>query len=84
MSVNHLIDNLLAGSCCCGCGDMKAENVRLRDLVQTLIENDANEPIADNGMTVLDGWRVRARAVLSPSHQENTESAVLGSRKGEG
>lgn len=38
---------------------------RLRDLVKTLIENDPDAPIADNGMTVLDGWRERATRVLA-------------------
>lgn len=38
---------------------------RLQDLVNTLIENDPSEPIADNGMTVLDGWRDRAKRVLA-------------------
>lgn len=37
----------------------------LRDLVQTLLDEDPNEPIADNGMTVLDGWRERARRALT-------------------
>lgn len=36
----------------------------LIDLVQTLIGNDPDAPIADNGMTVLDGWRDRAKRVL--------------------
>lgn len=38
---------------------------RLQDLVNTLIENDPSEPIADNGMTALDGWRDRAKRVLA-------------------
>lgn len=37
----------------------------LVDLIQTLMNNDPDEPIADNGMTVLDGWRARAKQVLS-------------------
>lgn len=37
---------------------------RLRDLVKTLIENDPNEPVADNGATVLDVWRDQAKRVL--------------------
>lgn len=37
---------------------------RLSDLVQTLLDNDPTEPVADNGMTVLDAWRERARATL--------------------
>lgn len=36
----------------------------LVDLVQTLIDNDPDYPIADNGMTVLDGWRDQAKRVL--------------------
>jgi len=40
------------------------ERDRLRDLVLTLIDNDPYAPIADNGMTVLDGWRERARKEL--------------------
>lgn len=39
-------------------------NAMLRDLVQTLLTHDPAEPIADNGMTVLDGWRERASRVL--------------------
>jgi len=38
---------------------------RLRDLVKTLIENDPAEPVADNGATVLDVWRDRAKGVLA-------------------
>lgn len=38
---------------------------RLQDLVKTLIENDPTEPVADNGATVLDVWRERAKRVLS-------------------
>lgn len=38
---------------------------RLEDLVKTLIENDPAAPIADNGMTVLGGWRERAKRVLA-------------------
>lgn len=45
---------------CC----LRAEIERLRDLVLTLIDNDPYAPIADNGMTVLDGWRTRARKEL--------------------
>lgn len=41
------------------------ENLRLRELVQVLLDNDPDEPIADNGMTVLDGWRSDARLALS-------------------
>jgi hypothetical protein len=37
---------------------------RLRDLVQTLLDNDPNETVADNGMTVLDAWRDQARHVI--------------------
>lgn len=47
---------------------LKAENnhAALVDLVQTLIDNDPDAPIADNGMTVLDGWRDRAKRILAP------------------
>lgn len=34
-------------------------------LIKTLLDNDPDEPIADNGMTVLDGWRDCARALLN-------------------
>jgi hypothetical protein len=46
---------------------LNAESNRsaLVDLVQTLIDNDPDTPIADNGMTVLDGWRERAKSVLA-------------------
>lgn len=37
---------------------------RLRDLVQTLIENDPDEPISDGGHVVLDLWRHEARQAL--------------------
>lgn len=40
------------------------ENRRLRELVQTLLDNDPDELIADNGATVLDGWRSEARFLL--------------------
>lgn len=50
------------------CPEAYAQQVRyvktLEDLVQCLIDNDPDEPIADNGMTVLDGWRDRAKRVL--------------------
>lgn len=51
---------------------------RLRDLVKTLIENDPNEPIADNGATVLDLWRHRAKLLLG-----HVGSPGLADRKGE-
>jgi predicted nucleic acid-binding Zn-ribbon protein len=37
----------------------------LTHLVQTLIDNDPDEPIADSGETVLDLWRHDARLALS-------------------
>lgn len=37
---------------------------RLRNLIAVLLDNDPDEPIADNGMTVLDGWREQARRAL--------------------
>ena len=37
---------------------------RLTKLVQVLIDNDPDEPIADSGETVLDLWRHNARAAL--------------------
>ncbi len=46
----------------------------LVDLVQTLLDNDPSEPIADNGMTVLDGWRERARLVLDRVAQSREPS----------
>lgn len=36
----------------------------LADLVEHLLQNDPNEPIADNGMTVFDAWREQANRVL--------------------
>lgn len=42
----------------------RAAEAQLADLVQALLDNDPVEPIADNGMTVLDGWRERARSAL--------------------
>lgn len=36
----------------------------MRQILQTLIDNDPSEPIADNGMTVLDGLRDDARRLL--------------------
>lgn len=43
----------------------ETEAFNLRELIKVLLDNDPSEPIADNGMTVLDGWRERARRVLS-------------------
>lgn len=40
------------------------EITRLTHLVQTLIDNDPDEPIADSGETVIDLWRHNARAAL--------------------
>lgn len=45
--------------------ELKTDRDRLRALVQILLDNDPAEPIADNGMTVLDGWRERARHALT-------------------
>lgn len=36
----------------------------LEDLVQCLIDNDPDEPIADNGATVIDQWRKDAERAL--------------------
>lgn len=41
---------------------------RLRSLVATMIFNDPNETVADNGMTVLDAWRQQARMELENEH----------------
>lgn len=41
-----------------------AEIAELRELVRCLLDNDPSEPIADNGMTVLDQWRKDARTAL--------------------
>lgn len=43
----------------------QAEIERLRGLVRILQDNDPSEPIADNGMTVLDQWRTDARTALN-------------------
>lgn len=42
-----------------------AEIDALRDLVQTLLDNDPDTDAAD-GITVLDVWRKRASSVLTP------------------
>lgn len=43
---------------------IRAENIaeicRLRALIRVLLVNDPDETIADNGMTVLDEWRIVA------------------------
>lgn len=44
----------------------------LVDLVQTLLDNDPSEPVADNGMTVLDAWRERAGRVLAQTTGQGT------------
>ena len=46
------------------CYELRIQNSQLRRLVETMLDNDPSEPIADNGMTVLDGWREDARRVL--------------------
>ena len=43
---------------------LRAVNSELRDLVQTLLDNDPNELAADGGITVLDVWREAARRAL--------------------
>jgi hypothetical protein len=45
----------------------KAHDAKLKAavaLIQTMMENDPDEPVADNGMTVLDAWRNDAKAIL--------------------
>jgi hypothetical protein len=42
---------------------LRAEIIRLRSLVQCLLDNDPNDDAAD-GVTVLMAWRKEARAVL--------------------
>lgn len=42
---------------------LRAENARLRNLVQSLIDNDPAD-MAGDGITVLMEWRKQARAVL--------------------
>jgi hypothetical protein len=44
-----------------------AREAAMQQILQTLIDNDPSEPIADNGMTVLDGLREDARRLLLPS-----------------
>ena len=44
-------------------GDRNDEIHRLRDLVQTLLDNDPDDMAAD-GVTVLMVWRIEARAAL--------------------
>lgn len=41
-----------------------ARVARLEGLVQTLLDEDPNETIADNGSTVLCAWRYDARRAL--------------------
>jgi hypothetical protein len=54
----------------------------LVDLVQTLIDNDPDYPIADNGMTVLDGWRDQAKRILAAvGSTPVTETVHRGSTK---
>lgn len=43
---------------------LERENAKLRALVETLLDNDPDEPIADNGGTVLDMWRQDAKRAL--------------------
>lgn len=49
---------------------LRAENTRLRELVQGLIDNDPDEPISDGGHTVLDLWRHDARAALAQEKKD--------------
>ena len=44
--------------------DLRARVARLEGLVQTLLDEDPNETIADNGSTVLCAWRYDARRAL--------------------
>ena len=44
---------------------MQRRYARLRNLVQTLIDNDPDELAADGGVTVLDVWRKEARRLLA-------------------
>lgn len=37
---------------------------RLRTLIQTLLDNDPTEPVADNGMLMFDAWKDLARRSL--------------------
>jgi len=46
------------------CAKTQKQNDALVDLVQTLLDNEPDYPIADNGATVLDGWREQAKRVL--------------------
>lgn len=52
----------------CATAERKVE--RLRDLVQTLIDNAPDDPISDAGHTVLDLWRHEARAALKETSDE--------------
>lgn len=49
---------------------LTAKVALLTHLVQTLIDNDPDEPIADSGETVLDLWRYDARRALSEPDKE--------------
>lgn len=44
--------------------ELKAENARLRALVQTMLDEDPNDLCADGGVTVLMVWRKEARRAL--------------------
>ena len=41
------------------------KNIRLRELVQTLLDNDPADLAADGGITVFDVWCKEARQVLA-------------------
>ena len=43
---------------------LRARVARMEGLVQTLLDEDPNETIADNGSTVLCAWRYDARRAL--------------------
>lgn len=47
----------------------------LEDLIQCLIDNDPEAPIADNGMRVIDQWRSDAQRVLALSSTPQNTAA---------
>lgn len=51
------------------CAELRAENARLRKLVQCLLDNDPDADAAD-GVTVLDVWREDAKRALKQEEQE--------------
>lgn len=44
---------------------LKRENQLLRELIQSMIDNDPNEVVADSGETVIDQWRQDAIRLLA-------------------